>query len=160
MAVDITEECTRTARCSLKERQMRIVCLVAFFLGSLLLPAQETATKIKKVPAAPTSAASGKEMFDAYCASCHGVDGKGNGPAAPALKRQPTDLTLLAQKNGGKFPTMHVMSSIQDVTQNVHGSKDMPVWGPILSSVSSHDHNIVAQRIRNITSYIESLQVK
>jgi len=139
---------------------MRIACFVAFLLGSLLLPAQETATKIKKVPAAPTSAASGKEMFEAYCASCHGVDGKGNGPAAPALKKPPTDLTLLAQKNGGKFPGMHVMSSIRDVTQNVHGSKDMPVWGPILSSVSSNSPTIVTQRISNLTNYIESLQAK
>lgn len=139
---------------------MRIVCLMAFLLSSLLLPAQETTTKIKKVPAAPTSAASGKEMFDEYCASCHGVDGKGNGPAAPALKARPTDLTLLAQKNGGTFPTMRVMSSIQDVTQNVHGSKDMPVWGPILSSVSSSNPGIVKMRVSNLTKYIESLQVK
>jgi mono/diheme cytochrome c family protein len=139
---------------------MRIACLLAFLLGSLLLPAQETT--IKKVPAKPTSAASGKEMFEAYCASCHGVDGKGNGPAAPAFKKQPTDLTLLAQKNGGEFPTMHVMSSIQDVTQTVHGSKDMPVWGPIFSSFSLGYSNpgIVRMRISNLTKYIESLQVK
>jgi mono/diheme cytochrome c family protein len=139
---------------------MRIASLLAFLLGSLLLPAQETTTKIKKVPASPTSAASGKEMFDAYCASCHGVDGKGNGPAAPALKKQPGDLTLLAQKNSGKFPAMRVMASIRDVTQNVHGSKDMPVWGPILSAVSSNSPAVVTQRISNLTGYIESLQVK
>jgi mono/diheme cytochrome c family protein len=139
---------------------MRIASLLAFLLGSLLLLAQESAPKIKKVPAAPTSAASGKEMFHSYCASCHGVDGKGDGPAAPAFKKQPTDLTLLAQQNEGKFPGLHVMSSIQDVTQNVHGSKDMPVWGPILSSVSSHNRDIVMQRIRNLTGYIESLQQK
>lgn len=139
---------------------MRIACLMVFLLSSLLLPAQQTTTKIKKVPVAPTSAASGKQMFDEYCASCHGGDGKGSGPAAPALKMQPTDLTLLAQKNGGKFPFMHVMSSIQDVTENVHGSKDMPVWGPILSSVSSRNPGIVKMRITNLTRYIESLQVK
>ena len=120
---------------------MRIACLLAFLLGSLLLPAQETT--IKKVPAKPTSAASGKEMFDEYCASCHGMDAKGNGPAAPALKMQPTNLTLLSQKNGGKFPTMEVMSSIRDVTQNVHGSKDMPVWGPIFSSLGNSNPGIV-----------------
>ncbi len=140
---------------------MRIACFAAFLLGSLLLPAQET-PKIKEVPAAPTSAASGKEMFGAYCASCHGVDGKGNGPAAPALKMQPTDLTLLAQKNGGKFPTMHVMSSIQDVNQTAHGSKDMPVWGPIFSSLSLgySSPGMVKLRIANLTKYIESLQEK
>jgi len=137
---------------------MRIACLLAFLLGSLLLPAQETT--IKKVPAKPTSAASGKEMFDEYCASCHGMDAKGNGPAAPALKMQPTNLTLLSQKNGGKFPTMEVMSSIRDVTQNVHGSKDMPVWGPIFSSLGNSNPSIVQLRITNLTKYIESLQVK
>ena len=138
---------------------MRIACLAAFLLGSLL-SAQETTAKINKVPVSPTSAGSGKEMFDAYCASCHGVDAKGNGPAAAGLKQRPADLTLLAQKNGGKFPTREVMTSIQDVTQNVHGSKDMPVWGPILSSVSSNSPTIVTQRISNLTNYIESLQAK
>ena len=137
---------------------MRITCFVAFLLGSLLLLAQETT--IKKVPAVPTSASSGKEMFHSYCASCHGVDGKGKGPAAPALKMQPTDLTLLAQNNGGKFPGMHVMSSIQDITQNVHGSKDMPVWGPIFSAVSSKKPDIAKMRINNVTEYIESIQAK
>lgn len=137
---------------------MRVACLVAFCLGSLLLSAQET--KIKKVPATYTSPSSGKEMFDAYCASCHGLSGKGDGPAAPALKTKPTDLTLLARQNGGTFPAMRVMSSIQDVTQNVHGSKDMPVWGPIFSSVGNATPGIVKMRISNLTKYIESLQAK
>ena len=140
---------------------MRIAALLALLVGPLLLSAQETTTKkIKKVPASRTSAASGKEMFDSYCASCHGTDGKGNGSAAPALKKPPSDLTLLAQKSGGNFPTQRVMSSIRDVTQNVHGSKDMPVWGPILSSVSANDPAVVTLRINNITGYIESLQAK
>lgn len=139
---------------------MRITILIALFAGSFLLSAQETTPKITKVPASRTSAASGKEMFDSYCASCHGTDGKGNGPAAPAFKKPPSDLTLLAQKSGGEFPTMRVMSSIRDVTQSVHGSKDMPVWGPILSSVSSNDPGVVTLRINNITGYIESLQAK
>ena len=99
-------------------------------------------------------------MYNEYCGSCHGLDGKGSGPAAPALKAQPTDLTLLAQKNGGKFPAAHVESSIRDVTQNAHGSKDMPVWGPILSSVSQHDAGTVTMRVHNIAGYIESLQAK
>ena len=108
----------------------------------------------------PTSAGSGKEMFNSYCAACHGLDGKGNGPAASALKQQPTDLTLLAQKNGGKFPTADVMNSIDNVTENVHGAKDMPIWGPLLSSVSNGNTNIVRLRIHNIAQYISTLQVK
>ena len=101
----------------------------------------------------------GRGSFVRYCGSCHGDDGKGNGPKAASLNPKPTDLTQLAKKNGGKFPTMSVMLSIEDVTQNVHGSKDMPVWGPIFSSVS-YSSALVKQRIRNLAGYIESLQVK
>ena len=141
---------------------MRIASLLAFLLGSLLLPAQETTTKITKVPASATSAPSGKELFGAYCACCHGLEGKGNGPVAPVLTKQPTDLTLLARKNGGKFPAMRVMSSIQDVAQNVHGAKDMPVFGQILGEIEQPGRRpaVVKQRIGNLTRYIESLQVK
>jgi len=139
---------------------MRIAGLIALLLGSFLLSAQETAPKIKPVGAKPTSPVSGKEMFHAYCASCHGPDGKGNGPAAAALKKPPTDLTLLAQKGGGKFPAMLVMSSIKDGGQAGHGSKEMPVWGPILSSVSNDDPAVVDQRVGNLVGYIQSLQVK
>ena len=128
-------------------------------MGSLLLAAQEPAPKVKKVGAAPTSPASGKEMFHSYCASCHGLDGKGNGPAVPALKTPPGDLTPMARKNGGKFPAMNVMSSIKDGTTPGHCSKDMPVWGPILSTVSGSP-GVVTQRVGNIIGYLESLQVK
>ena len=137
---------------------MRIVRVLTLLVCPLLMPAQET--KVKVVGAKPTSVASGREMFRAYCASCHGPDGKGNGPAASALKRQPTDLTLLAQQSGGKFPAMRVMNSIKDGTQAGHGSKDMPVWGPILSTVSDDSPAVVTQRIGNLIGYIESLQVK
>jgi len=59
---------------------------------------------IKQVPIANTPSSSGKEMFDTYCAVCHGKDTKGNGPAAGAMKTPPADLTTLAKGNGGKYP--------------------------------------------------------
>jgi len=128
-------------------------------LGAFLLSAQDV-PKISKVGAAATSPASGKEMFRAYCASCHGAEGKGNGPAAPALKKQPTDLTQLAKTNGGKFPALSVVASIKDGVQTGHGSKDMPVWGPILSSVSGDSPGAVDQRASNLVTYIQSIQAK
>jgi mono/diheme cytochrome c family protein len=139
---------------------MRFARIIGFLLGAGALLAQESTPKIKPVSAQSTSPASGKEMFRAYCASCHGPDGKGNGPAAPALRKQPTDLTLLAKEKGGKFPAMAVMSSIKDGTPSGHGSKDMPVWGPILSSVSSDSPAVVDQRVSNLVGYIQSLQAK
>jgi len=139
---------------------MRSATLLVFLFGSLILPGQDRTTKVKSVSATPTSAASGKEMFTAYCASCHGEDGKGNGPASPALKNMPADLTSLGRNNGGKFPGMAVMTSIENGGTRAHGSKDMPVWGPVLMSVSNGRTLVVTQRISNLTGYIESLQSK
>ena len=116
---------------------------------------------IKKVPAGHTSAASGQEMYMAYCASCHGQDAKGNGPASPALKTAPTDLTTMAVRNNGKYPLERMAGILRgEVELTSHGSKDMPVWGPVLASVSPTGKGETTLRINNITEHIESLQVR
>jgi len=120
-----------------------------------------TATEIKKTRMQPTSPVSGEQMYKAYCASCHGVTGKGDGPAAPALKKMPTDLTLLAKKNGGKFSEIQVYHSIQgDANLPSHGSADMPVWGTLFSLNNQSDAANVKLRLANLTKYIEKLQTK
>lgn len=122
---------------------------------------QATKPEIKHVPAAYTDPSSGKEMYNAYCASCHGVDGKGDGPAAAALKVPPANLTMLAAKGGGKFPATHVAAVIQgDAMTPAHGSKEMPVWGPIFHAMGTHSQAQVQLRIRNLTNYLESIQIK
>ena len=65
----------------------RTICVCALFYLLLFLAAsaaraQDTQTKTKPVPFKPTSAGSGEQMFNEYCASCHGKDAKGDGPAA------------------------------------------------------------------------------
>ena len=116
---------------------------------------------IKHVPIKSTSPVSGKDMYTAYCAVCHGSDGKGGGPAASALKVPPTDLTLLSKNNGGKYPTLKVTASIHgESALPAHGSKDMPVWGSLFWSMSSGHEGEVQQRVANLTHYIESLQAK
>ena len=122
---------------------------------------QSTEKVIKHVPVKPTSPASGEEMYVNYCAVCHGRDGKGVGPAASALKATPTDLTKLSANNGGKYPAMHVSSVIRgEANLPAHGSKDMPVWGPLFWRMSQGHEGEVQQRIANLNSYIESLQGK
>src|SRR5580698_4381026 len=117
--------------------------------------------EIKKVAPIYTNPSSGRQMYDAYCASCHGQGGKGNGPAAPALKVQPADLTQLTARNGGKFPDAHVMQVIRgDTMTTAHGSRDMPVWGPIFSQMSQHSEGVEQLRIRNLARYIEGMQQK
>lgn len=116
---------------------------------------------IKHVPVKVTSAASGKEMYESYCAVCHGTDGKGNGPAASALKTPPTDLTTLSKNNGGKYPSLKVSAAIRgDSDITAHGTKEMPVWGSLFRDMSQGHEGEVQQRVNNLTKYIESLQGK
>ena len=116
---------------------------------------------IKHVPIKATSPVSGKEMYTAYCAVCHGTDGKGGGPAASALKVPPTDLTVLSKNNGGKYPALKVTSSIHgEASVPAHGSKEMPVWGSLFWKMSSGHESEVQQRVTNLTQYIETLQAK
>jgi len=123
--------------------------------------AQQQKPEIKQEPTSYTSANSGSEMYAAYCASCHGKDAKGNGPAAPALKLPPPDLTTLAKRNGGKYPTLRVESILQGRESLVsHGDQEMPVWGPVFRAMTSNPNAMVAMRIQNLNQYLESLQVK
>jgi len=139
------------------------IVISGLWLNAQTAPAvsQPQAPELKHVPAAYTNPASGREMYTAYCASCHGADGKGDGPAAPALKMAATNLTTLAQKNNGVFPAAHVATEIQGGAMTVaHGSKDMPVWGPVFMSLGTHSAAQTQLRIRNLTNYLESIQVK
>jgi len=137
-----------------------IVVMLSALAVAQQAPAQ-TAPTVKHVPITNAPSNSGKEMYNSYCAVCHGTDGKGNGPAAPAMKAPPTDLTALAKKADGKYPSAHVSSVIRgQATLPSHGSADMPVWGPLFSSISQGHEAQVQQRVTNLVKYIETLQAK
>jgi len=136
-----------------------ILVTISAFAAAQQAPAQ--APQVKHVPITNVSSNSGKDMYNGYCAVCHGTDGKGNGPAASAMKLPPTDLTLLAQKAGGKYPSAHVASVIRgQAALPSHGSQDMPIWGPLFSSISQGHEGQVQQRVTNLVKYIETLQAK
>ena len=147
----------------------RIILLVVTLVLSLGLAAwsqeqpagTEQKKTIKKVPVKDTAAHSGKEMYMEYCAACHGKEGKGDGPAASALKVPPPDLSVLAKRNDGKYPADHVTAVLRFGTEApAHGTIQMPIWGHLFWSASSGDRTIVAQRIYNLNRYLESLQSK
>ena len=74
----------------------------------------------------------GRQMYLKYCASCHGSEGKGNGPVSRDLKVKVPDLTVLKSKNKGIYPTDRVMSSIDGSrVVRAHGDRNMPVWGEV-----------------------------
>jgi mono/diheme cytochrome c family protein len=135
---------------------------VVLIAVAMLAGAQEQAQKVvKHVPIKPTSAASGEEMYNTYCAVCHGKDGKGNGPAAEALKVPPTDLTILSKNNKGSYPSLRVSSIIRgEQALPAHGSKDMPVWGTLFWKMSQGHESEVQQRIANLNKYVEGMQQK
>jgi mono/diheme cytochrome c family protein len=100
----------------------------------------------------------GPDLFHAYCASCHGTDGSGAGPVAPALKPKVPDLTTIAQRNGGLFPARRIQQIIAgDELIVSHGSREMPVWGPIFHQIEE-DRDLGEVRLQNLTKYLEAIQ--
>ena len=146
------------------------------FLGLLLATGALTMAQQSQTGSVQeTSAPSGEDLFNTYCAVCHGKDAKGNGPAAGALKVRPADLTTLAQRHGGKFPREYVTTVLQYGVEDVkaHGSKDMPIWGSLFGpsealsksqslplSEAREISSVVTLKIHNLSQYIESLQAK
>jgi mono/diheme cytochrome c family protein len=103
----------------------------------------------------------GRDIYRFYCASCHGLDGKGDGPIASALQTRPSDLTRLAVRNGGTFPRARVQTFVTNGagTAASHGTREMPVWGPTFRSLEPSDQ-LVAARITNVIRYLELMQAK
>lgn len=102
----------------------------------------------------------GATIFRHYCASCHGINGKGDGPVAPALKIKVPQLTTIARRNHGTFPAERVRSIIAgDGVPAAHGSREMPVWGPIFHQVE-YDQDLGYVRLQNLTEYLRSIQQK
>ncbi len=142
------------------------------FLGALLAatalltlgaanPATAQEKVIKKAPIQQSDPTSGKAMFESYCAACHGVAGKGDGPAASELKMPPTDLTMLAKNNHGEFPADHLWAILQfGAKAPAHGTSDMPVWGTLFRSLDPHDPLKANQRTQRLIDYLKTLQAK
>lgn len=73
---------------------------------------------------------SGKQLYEQYCASCHGVSGDGDGPVAAHLGVEVPDLTRFAQRRGGVFDR-DLIERVIDGRHVIgaHGTRTMPVWG-------------------------------
>jgi mono/diheme cytochrome c family protein len=103
---------------------------------------------------------SGSALFRTYCAVCHGLGARGDGPLADRLKTRPPDLTQFAKQNGGKFPS-ELVYKIIDGRQPLsgHGGKDMPIWGEAFKA--THDGSTeesVKARITALVEFLESIQ--
>ena len=137
-------------------------CLLASAVAAVVALLPCAALAQQKLGAPP-----GKGSFTRYCASCHGVDGKGNGPLAPLLTPKPSDLTQLAKKNNGKFPALRVARIIDGRDPiAAHGPPDMTVWGERFGEVeaptggSPVEQTEIRQRIQLLIRYIDHIQEK
>jgi len=144
----------------ISSRQVRFIdkpaAALAFLVASAIA-ARAQEVKIKEVPITPMADVSGGATYKAYCAVCHGVSGKGDGPAVRALVKAPSDLTTIAARHNGKFPAMAVkMAIVGDTVVAAHGTRDMPIWGPVMRSVEGHGKSEL--RLKNLIDYLERLQ--
>lgn len=101
----------------------------------------------------------GGQLFEVYCATCHGTGGHGDGPMADRLRRMPPDLTQFAARNGGVFPSERVYRIIDGRDVPSHGDGEMPVWGDVFRSVPGRPGAEAARaRIAAIVRHLEAMQ--
>jgi mono/diheme cytochrome c family protein len=164
-------------------RLARIPALIGVFFSCTVAQAQDdldTAQSLKKrddfTRAAPAKDLdAGRSEFESSCAPCHGIDGKGKGPLSEQLKVTPTDLTLLAKKNGGAFPFGAAYEFIDGRKLiAAHGTRDMPIWGQVytqetlgsfidpkaLDKFSTDPDAVVRDRILSLIDYLNRIQEK
>lgn len=134
--------------------------LVSTAVGCMLMSVSATA-------GAQQQADLGKREYDSKCAVCHGKDAKGDGPYAAELKHRPADLTTIAKRNGGVFPSPRLYDLIEGSGAG-HGPREMPVWGWDYTIRAGQQHPgapesqaaYVRTRITALLEYLKTLQVK
>ena len=118
--------------------------------------ADKPAPTIKREAAKPTSSSDGGQMFSSYCSPCHGKLGRGDGPAAAALKVKPADLTQLKKNHGGTYSQKDFEEKINGMAMSsAHGTTDMPIWGPIFREIAGSPE----LRVFNLKRYIDAMQM-
>ena len=133
------------------------VLLAGLFAAASTAPDDKTKQKTDQ-PVRLIYSLAGPDLYRGYCASCHGTEGKGDGPVAPALNSKMPDLTTIKQRNSGIFPAARVNKIISgDEIILAHGTREMPVWGPIFHQVEE-DRDYGEVRLQNLTDYLRSVQ--
>ena len=111
---------------------------------------------------ASSAASLGKVSYERYCASCHGLDGRGGGDLATVLKHPPMDLTAIAERRDGSFPATEIAEIIDGRQMpRAHGTTEMPVWGERLRETGSTDPGggaALRGEIYLVVQYLRSLQ--
>jgi mono/diheme cytochrome c family protein len=102
---------------------------------------------------------SGASLYRTYCASCHGAGGRGDGPAAVTLQVTLPDLSTIAERRGGIYPSAEI-AQIIDGRKPLPGHirNDMPLWGVILGNMEGRNEAAVKTRVNALVTHLESIQ--
>ena len=146
------------------KKTMEMAAAGLWLAAMLLLSPTLAATAAAQDATAPVmkQAIHGGEIFRTYCASCHGTSARGDGPLASAMTRKPADLTEIAKRNGGVYPSELVFRTIDGKNPiRGHGGPDMPVWGDAFArSRDGGDKDKVKNIITSLVDYLESIQAR
>lgn len=116
------------------------------------------------VPATAQDAVQGEALFGFYCATCHGRSATGNGPMSPSLVVAPANLTTLASRNEGVFPTERVIMRIDGRDPLVSHGSMMPVYGDffegneVFTQAETGQPVLTSQPIVDLLAYLQTLQ--
>src|SRR5687767_6596455 len=169
----VAERVVRTAECPVltvrerkqadKNKKKMEMAVAGLSLAALLLlsPALAATAAAQNSPVLRQSLA-GAELFRTYCAVCHGASARGDGPLAASMTRKPADLTEIAKRNGGVYPSELVFRTIDGKNPvRGHGGPDMPVWGDAFArSRDGGSEDRVKQMIQSLVEYLESIQAR
>lgn len=105
------------------------------------------------VAACAQNVATGRNVYDKHCVTCHGAEGRGDGDFSDKLLKLPPDLTVLARENGGEFPRLRVTESIVGTGRGDHFSGAMPAFADVAGSGKLADY-----RLEALLNYLEAIQ--
>jgi mono/diheme cytochrome c family protein len=104
---------------------------------------------------------SGAYLYRAFCATCHGETGKGDGPVADIADRRPADLTILRRNNGGTYPRDRVLRVLENVEPLPgHQPPAMPNWRNVLKTTEGGDERVIRTRLEALADHVGTLQQK
>ncbi|MGH0036489.1 MAG: c-type cytochrome [Myxococcota bacterium] len=145
-------------------RRARIAGSVGLALGVACLLTASTGWAGDPDPADARAlfAESGRGLYVQYCAACHGVRGRGDGPVADSLRTRPADLAFISKRRGGEFPAAEIARTIDGrVDVSAHGNREMPVWGRRFGEhieSESTAEEVVRGNISVLVDYLRTLQ--
>ena len=138
--------------------------LLSLLLALVVFSACATAREKASIPDPdPLLVEAGAELFVTHCASCHGADARGDGPAASEFRTPSADLTRIAARSGGVFPESSTAMLIDGrFDLPAHGSREMPIWGARLADQipGMATGEVARGQITSLVEYLKSLQVE